>query len=358
MSDPDWLLAQAHPHRGALNNLPNRFAKHHSEREDDGWQLLVADSHPHTQVQQERVKTILSHNDSPDLPFHTTLNPYRGCEHGCIYCFARPSHAYWDLSPGLDFETRLIAKSNAVEVLKNTLQDPKYQVEPLALGANTDAYQPLESRLQTTRQLLEVLLDYRHPVGLVTKGALILRDLSLWQALAAQELASVRISLTTLDEDLRQRLEPRAATVSARLKVIERLSQAGVPVGVMLAPVIPALNEHELEQLLAAAANAGAKWAGYILLRLPLEVAPLFRDWLQQHYPQRAQHVMSLVQQSRDGKDYDARFGQRMRGQGKFAELLAQRFRLACKRYGLNEQAAPPLRTDLFQPPNQQFSLF
>ncbi|MDH2435847.1 PA0069 family radical SAM protein [Pokkaliibacter sp. MBI-7] len=345
---------QAMRHRGALNNPHNRFHGQSLEQVDDGWYHDAAEDQPSiaTEVRQETSKSILSRNTSPDIPFDVSLNPYRGCEHGCIYCFARPSHAYWDMSPGLDFETRLIYKHNAARLLEVTLQKPGYQCQVIALGANTDAYQPIESQYRLTRSLLEVCRRFKQPFSVVTKGALILRDLDILQEMASEQLCAVYISLTSLDDTLRSTLEPRAATVTARLRVIERLAKAGVPVGVMMAPIIPALNDVEIERLLQTAAGAGATSANYVLLRLPLEVSPLFQDWLQQHYPQRADHIMSLVRQTRDGKDYDPSFGTRMRGTGQFADLIAQRFRLACKRYGLNQRRLP-LDCSRFQAPGQ-----
>ncbi|MFP8965262.1 PA0069 family radical SAM protein [Pokkaliibacter sp. CJK22405] len=339
-------------HRGATYNPQNRFAIQQAEAIDDGWWQEEERPGIATQVMLENAKSIISKNTSPDIPFSQSINPYRGCEHGCIYCFARPSHAYWDMSPGLDFETRLIAKPNAAQLLEETFRKPGYECKSIALGANTDAYQPIESQHGITRQLLEVLQRYRHPFSIVTKSALILRDLDILEAMGKDRLCSVFISITTLDDDLRKRMEPRGSTVTARLKALERLSSAGIFTGVMFAPVIPALNDAELELTLKAAADAGAKSAGYVLLRLPHEVSPLFRDWLASHYPGKAQHVMSLVQQSRHGQDYDSRFGERMKGHGQFAELIAKRFRLATRRFGLNQQRLA-LDTSQFTPPGQ-----
>ena len=329
--------------RGSRNRLPGRFETTTNEAVDDGWcvddSVEFAAPALRTHIHQETARSILSRNTSPDVGFNVSLNPYRGCEHGCSYCFARPSHAYLNLSPGLDFETEIFAKTNAAQRLLHTLSRPGYQVEPIALGINTDAYQPVERRLQITRQCLQVLHDCRHPVSLITKNALIERDIDLLAAMAADNLVSVAFSLTTLDAHLSARLEPRATAPHARLRAITRLSAAGIPVSVMVAPVIPWINDAELEALLEAAWQAGARRAGYVLLRLPHEVAPLFRDWLQAHYPQRAAHVMSTVQQLRGGKDYDSAFGQRMRGQGVYAQLLARRFRLACQRLGYQASA-------------------
>lgn len=342
--------------RGALGNPHNRYAPTRTEAFDDGWDQEVP-ACAATEVRQEQVRTAISHNRSPDVGFDRSVNPYRGCEHGCIYCFARPTHAYWDLSPGIDFETRLIAKSNLVEVLEAQLGKPGYVPQPIALGINTDAYQPIERELQLTRRSLELLLRYRHPVHIVTKSALILRDLDLLQELASLKLVRVAFSLTTLDDSLKRIMEPRAAAPAARLRSMRRLHEAGVPVSVLCAPMIPMVNDRELEHLLEAAREAGAGSAGYALLRLPLEIADLFEQWLQTHFPERATHVMSLIRQCRGGKVYDSRFGSRMRGEGPFAELLAQRFRLASRRLGFGQE-----RFDLdctrFAPPGQQMSLF
>jgi len=344
--------------RGSHQYLPGRFESTTTEAVDDGWAAPEADTEsgpdprrPPTRVEEETARSVISRNSSPDVGFSLSLNPYRGCEHGCSYCFARPSHAYLNLSPGLDFETRIFAKTNAPEVLRRELAARGYRTQPIALGINTDAYQPAERRLQLTRRILEVLLECRHPVSLITKNALIERDLDLLQALAQQSLVHVHFSVTTLDAHLSARLEPRAAAPHARLRAMSRLHQAGVPVGVMFAPVIPWVNEHELEAVLEAAREAGAGNAGYVLLRLPHEVAPLFRDWLQAHFPQRAAHVMSAVQQMRGGRDYQAAFGERMRGQGPHAQLLARRFALACKRLGYGPRHWPGLDCSRFVPP-------
>ena len=286
------------------------------------------------------------------------MNPYRGCEHGCIYCFARPSHAYWDLSPGIDFETQLIAKTNLAERLEAELSKPGYQPQPIALGINTDGYQPIERQYQLTRQALEILLRYRHPVTLITKSALILRDLDLLVQLAERNLVRVAFSLTTLDDDLKRILEPRTAAPQARLRAMRTLHEHEVPVSALLAPMIPMINDHELEALLEAARDHGARSAGYTLLRLPLEIVELFEEWLQTHFPERAAHVMSLIRQSRGGKNYDSRFGIRMKGEGQFAELLAQRFRLARRRFGLERREGEGLDCSQFAPPGEQLGLF
>ncbi|WP_054916036.1 MULTISPECIES: PA0069 family radical SAM protein [Pseudomonas] len=342
--------------RGTAHNPHNRFAPARSVAEDDGWYQEVPLTQG-TEVRIETAKTIITRNTSPDLPFDRSINPYRGCEHGCIYCYARPSHAYWDLSPGLDFETKLIAKTNAAAVLEQQLSKKGYVCAPINLGSNTDPYQPIEREQQLTRRLLEVLLRYRHPVTIVTKGSLILRDLDLLAELAQQRLVSVMISLTTLDDELKRTLEPRAAAPKARLRAIRVMREAGVPVGVLCSPMIPMINDSELEHLLEAAKQAGALHAAYMLLRLPLEVAPLFEQWLQDHYPQRATHVLSLIRQSRGGELYDSRFGARMRGEGVFADLLAQRFDKAMRRLGLNRLEGHALDCSAFCPPGGQLSL-
>ncbi|HEK1691521.1 TPA: PA0069 family radical SAM protein [Pseudomonas putida] len=343
--------------RGTAHNPHNRFAPRHSVAEDDGWHQEVPLTQG-TEVRVETAKTIISRNTSPDLPFDRSINPYRGCEHGCIYCYARPSHAYWDLSPGLDFETKLIAKTNAAEVLAEQLRKPGYVCAPINLGANTDPYQPIEREHLLTRRLLEVLLRFRHPVTIVTKGSLVLRDLDLLAEMASQRLVRVMISLTTLDDGLKRVLEPRAASPNARLRAIRVLREAGVPVGVLCSPMIPMINDSELEHLLEAAKEAGAQNAAYMMLRLPLEVAPLFEQWLQDHYPQRASHVLSLIRQSRGGELYDSRFGARMRGEGIFAELLAQRFAKAMRKLGMEAREGQMLDCSAFCPPGGQMALF
>jgi DNA repair photolyase len=297
-------------------------------------------------------RSIISRNTSPDIPFSLSINPYQGCEHGCIYCYARPTHAYLDLSPGIDFETRLTYKRNAAALLERELARPGYECSCITLGANTDPYQPVEKEHRITRQLLEVLQRRRHPVAIITKGALVTRDIDILGEMAADGLCSVALSITTLDANLKRNLEPRAASGPARLAAVEALSSAGIPVTVLFAPVIPALNDSEMETILARSHSAGATAAAYILLRLPLEIRELFFEWLQHHYPLRAQHVISVLRQCRGGVDYDSRFGHRMRGTGAFAELLSQRFKVACKRLGLasGEGSGSAARTDLFTP--------
>ncbi len=343
--------------RGSTGYLPGRFAVTTPETVDDGWHEADTEgdivSAPQTELREEAARSVITRNQSPDIPFEQSLNPYRGCEHGCSYCFARPSHAYLDLSPGLDFETKIYAKTNAPEILRKELCKRGYRPSPISLGINTDAYQPVERRLQLTRRILEVLAETKHPVSLITKNALIERDLDLLAPMARENLVHVYLSITTLDNGLSSRLEPRASAPHSRLKAVKRLSEAGVPVGVMFAPVIPWVNDHELEAVLEAAHDAGATAAGYVLLRLPHEVAPLFRDWLQTHVPDRAAHVMSTVQQLRGGKDYDSRFGTRLRGEGVYADLLSRRFALALKRYGFEGRRHPPFDCTRFIPPRE-----
>jgi DNA repair photolyase len=305
-----------------------------------------------TILRPDRAKKILTRNSSPDVHFEQSINPYQGCEHGCVYCYARPSHAYYGLSAGLDFETQVFYKANAAQLLSQELARPGYQCRSIMLGANTDPWQPAESRLRITRSILEVLVQTRHPVSVITKGIGIERDIDLLADLARDGLANAFVSLPTLDNQLKRNLEPRAASPNARLRMIEKLTGAGIPVGVMLAPIIPALNDSEIESTLEAARQAGARRAAYVVLRLPYEVKDLFRDWLSAHYPERAAHIMAIVQDMRGGRDNDSRFGLRMRGQGRFADMIRQRFSLACRRLGFDtERGTSALRTDLFQPP-------
>ena len=343
--------SQAAQGRGAVSNPAGRFEALREEAFDDGWDSR--DPPPErvpTEVIIDRTKSIIARNDSPDIPFDRSINPYRGCEHGCIYCFARPSHAYLGFSPGLDFETKIVAKPEAAGLLRRELRKRGYEVGPLALGSNTDPYQPVERDLQITRQLLEVLSEARHPTGIVTKSALILRDLDIIVPMAKEGLAQVMVSVTTLRRDLARAMEPRAAAPARRLATIAALREAGVPVGVLASPMIPALNDSELEAILENAANAGAGSAGFILVRLPHELKELFSEWLETHVPTRAAHVESLIRDTRGGRLYEAKFGERMRGQGPYAELLANRFRVASRRYGLDRKH-PPFRLDLFRPP-------
>lgn len=338
--------------RGAVANPEGRFSERSYLPEDDGWWPdEAAPVAPTTQVSEETARSILSRNDSPDIPFAQSLNAYRGCEHGCFYCFARPSHSYLELSPGLDFETRLFAKTNAAERLRVELAKPGYVCSPIALGANTDPYQPIERRYRITRSVLEVLSECHHPFSIVTKNAMVERDLDLLVPMAQRGLVRVYLSVTTLDNRLAAKMEPRASAPHRRIETIRRLNEASVPTGVMFAPVIPMVNDRELEAVLAAASDAGARSAGYVVLRLPHELKTLVRDWLQQHLPLRAEHVMSLIRQMRGGKDYDADFGQRMRGQGIFAQLIQRRFRLASERHGFETARQLALDVSQFQPP-------
>jgi DNA repair photolyase len=329
------LGVQRYTGRGATTNATGRFEALTVERYDDDWYREEPPARLDETVLPDRARGLITTNDSPDIGFEASINPYRGCSHGCIYCFARPSHAYLGLSPGLDFETKLFYKADAVAVLEAELAKPRYVCKPIALGINTDGYQPLEKRLEVTRGILEVLVRCRHPVSIITKSTLILRDLELLQALARDRLVSVMVSVTSLNDDIKRTLEPRTASPEARLRVVRELSRAGVPCGVMVAPVIPAITDHEMEAILTAAADAGASSAGYVLLRLPNEIKQLFREWLAEHHPDRAKHVMSLMQQSRGGKDYDSRFGHRLRGTGPYADLLRTRFELATRKLGL-----------------------
>ncbi len=338
--------------RGALSNPAGRFERQDVAAVDDGWYVEAEPDSIVTTVEPDRARSIISRNDSPDIPFEQSINPYRGCEHGCIYCFARPSHGYLGLSAGIDFETRLFYKADAGRLLEAELARPGYVCKPITLGANTDPYQPVERRLRVTRAILEVLARVRHPVTLITKSALILRDLDLLTDLARDQLVHVAISITTLDPAIKRILEPRAAAPQARLRALAELRAAGIPTGVMVAPVIPALTDHEMEDILAAAAQGGAHSAGYIVVRLPHEITTLFQQWLTEHFPDRAAHVMSLIRSMRGGRDYDAAFGTRMRGTGPVAELLKARFRLACQRLGLQSGGRDTARpTHLFCPP-------
>jgi len=343
--------------RGATYNPGNRFRRDTREEVDDGWNTPAPDEGDEpaplrTTVTIQNARTIIARNDSPDIPFDRSINPYQGCEHGCVYCYARPSHAYLDLSPGLDFETRLFAKPDAALLLRRELSRPGYRCEPIALGTNTDPYQPIEREWKITRQILEVLAECEHPITITTKGVLVERDLDLLAPMAAKNLVRASVSIAMLDRDLARKLDPRAPTPQRRLEIIEALAKAGVPVGVNVAPVIPQLTDKDLEAILEAAASRGARSAMWTMLRLPREVKDLFRDWLAQHYPLRAEHVMSLVQQVRGGRDNDPAFGSRMRGQGLFADLIARRFALACKRLGLNEDRTLRLDTTRFRPPS------
>ena len=349
------------PGRGARTNRPGRFEAQDRVAVDDGWPGDEEALAPlRTEVREERPRSIITRNTSPDIGFDRSINPYRGCEHGCVYCFARPTHAYLNLSPGLDFETRLIARPGAGAVLERELRRKGYRPAVMAIGTNTDPYQPIERRYRVMREVLEVLAAFNHPVGIVTKGTGIERDIDLLAPMAAAGLAQVGVSVTTLDAGLARRMEPRVPAPARRLATIRRLSEAGVPVRVMVAPVVPGLTDPELEAILSAAKEAGARSAGWVMLRLPLEVAPLFRDWLSEHYPDRFNRVMGKVREMHGGQDYSPEWGKRMRGEGTYADLIAQRFRLATRRLGL-DTPLPALRTDLFAPPpraGDQLSLF
>src|ERR1700734_2931435 len=348
--------------RGAASNPPSRFDSLLVEQVDDGWYRDATPDSVAETVLPDSARGVITTNNSPDVGFDQSINPYRGCSHGCVYCFARPTHAYLGLSPGLDFETKLFYKADAVKILEAELAKRSYVCKPIALGINTDGYQPLEKRLQVTRGILAVLARCRHPVTIVTKSALIVRDLDLLTDLAKDKLVSVMVSVTSLTNDIKRTLEPRTASPQARLRVIQQLSEAGVPAGVLVAPVIPAITDHEMEDIMGAAREAGASRAGYVLLRLPHELKIIFRDWLAQHYPDRAKHVMSLINQSRGGKDYDSQFGTPIRGTGPYAELLRTRFELAKRKLGFaGADERYELDTSLFRPPvkaTPQLSLF
>jgi DNA repair photolyase len=342
--------------RGAASNPEGRFEtiRHHAE--DDGWQHAVLDEdapRPRTEVTEEHARSVITHNDSPDIHFSQAMNPYRGCEHGCVYCFARPSHSYLNLSPGLDFETKLRAKTNFAEVLRTELAKPGYVVNPINIGSNTDPYQPIEKRWRLTRAALEVLAECHHPCTIVTKNALVERDLDILVPMARERLVQVLVSVSSLDNHLAAKLEPRASAPHRRLKAIRTLAEAGVPVGVLVAPIIPALNDNDMEAVIEQAADAGASCAGYTVLRLPFELKALFREWLALHAPQRAAHVMSLVQQMHHGRDYDSNFATRMKGDGVFAQLLRRRFEIACRRHRLGRTRELAMDTSRFVPPRK-----
>ena len=346
--------------RGADSNRAGRFEATGREAFDDGWDMAEEDRLVATDVRLERPRSALTYQKSPDLPFDRSINPYRGCEHGCIYCYARPTHAYLNLSPGLDFETKLIARPGIAAVLETELRRAAYKVAPIAIGTNTDPYQPIERDYGVMREVLQVLAAFRHPVWITTRGTLIERDIDILAPMAAQRLASVSISVTTLDADLARKMEPRAPAPKRRLAVIRALSAADIPVRVQVSPLVPGLTDHELEAVMAAAAEAGASHATSIPLRLPREVAALFRDWIETTFPDRAAHVMNRVRELHGGRDYDPQFGIRMTGQGIWAELIERRKQVARRRYGL-ERGLPKLRSDLFAVPpkaGDQLSLF
>ena len=358
--DGEGVAPKALRGRGAVTNKTGRFEKEARTAVDDGWDTLGEIEALRTEVHTERPRNIITRNDSPDISFDRSINPYRGCEHGCIYCFARPTHAYMGLSPGLDFETRLFVKEGAAQLLQRELSAPSYQPRTIAIGTNTDPYQPIERTYRTMRSILEVLSAANHPVGIVTKSALVQRDIDILGPMAARGLAKVALSVTTLDPVLARRMEPRAASPEKRLETIERLAEAGIPTGVMVAPVIPAINDEEIETILTRAHARGAREAGYVALRLPHEARELFAEWLIEHYPGKARHVLSLVREMREGKLYDATFGKRMSGTGPYAWMIGRRFEIALEKIGYAKTRAR-LRTDLFQPPahaGQQLSLF
>ncbi|MBI1416889.1 MAG: PA0069 family radical SAM protein [Limimaricola sp.] len=346
--------------RAAVTNPANRFDRLHAQAVDDGW-ARDDDLPPlRTTISEEKPRSVLTYNTSPDLPFDRSINPYRGCEHGCIYCFARPSHAYLGLSPGLDFETRLVARPSAPEVLAKELRAAGYKVRPIAIGTNTDPYQPIERDRKIMRGVLEVLRDFNHPVAIVTKGSLIERDIDILGPMAAQGLVRVGISVTSLDPATSRAMKPRAPAPARRLRAMSVLAGAGIPVRAMIAPVVPALTDHEMEAIMEAVKASGATSASFIVLRLPREVSVLFRDWLAERYPDRAARVMGRVRELHGGQDYDPAFGRRMTGQGEWAALLKRRFTVAAARLGLDAKQ-PPLRCDLFRPPpraGDQLSLF
>ena len=345
--------------RGVLSNHTNRFERLVAMAVDDGWARDEELPVLRTEVREERPRRVISRNTSPDLSFDRSINPYRGCEHGCVYCFARPSHAYLGLSPGLDFETQLIVRPDAPEVLRRELAAKSYVPDVIAIGTNTDAYQPIERDRGIMRGILEVLAAHNHPVAIVTKGTLIERDIDILGPMAARGLARVGISVTTLDAGVSRAMEPRVPGPKRRLRTIRRLAEAGVPVRVMVSPVVPALTDHELEAILEQAAEAGAIAASSIVLRLPREVADLFREWVEEAFPDRAKRIMGRVRELHGGKEYDPAFGTRMRGQGEWARLMRMRFQAACRRLGLEERL-PPLRCDLFEVPGRarQLDLF
>ena len=361
MNAPESTAPDPRPRRarGASTNATGRFERHDRIAFDDGWEIEEDRPLLRTEIRHDASRSVIVRNTSPDVPFDRSINPYRGCEHGCIYCFARPSHAFLGLSPGLDFETRILAKPDAATLLRNELRRPGYKPATIAMGTNTDPYQPAEKRLKIMRQILEVLCAFQHPLAIVTKGGLIRRDIDILGTMAAKNLAAVGVSLTTLDPDLSRALEPRAAAPKTRLATISALADAGIPVRAMIAPVIPGLTDHEMENLVAQAARAGATTATYITIRLPLEITELFQEWLSEHRPARAARVMARIRELHGGQDYDPTFGKRMRGEGPLADLLNRRFKLACRKRRL-AQNSPELTTDLFHVPGraEQLSLF
>ena len=344
--------ATVHKGRGATLNPESRYLHTTSVPVDDGWSLQQEpDPAPATEFFPDRTVRLITRNASPDVPFDRSINAYKGCEHGCVYCFARPTHAYLDLSPGLDFETKIFYKTNVRERLIEELSARSYRCRPIAMGTNTDPYQPVEKRMRITRSVLEVAAECRHPVSIVTKNALVLRDLDVLEELASNDLVSVMLSVTTLSNALKVKLEPRTASPSARLRAVAGLNRRGVPVGIMVAPIIPFINDHEIEAIVERAAAAGAAVAGHTLIRLPLEVEALFEAWLKEHYPLKAKRVLAAIHDAHGGRAYNSEWGERMRGKGPLADLLAARMASARRRHGLAGQRMPPLRTDLFKPP-------
>ena len=344
------MQSTVHKGRGAVSSTPGRFESRAIEADID-----IPARAPETVLTATRARSIISHNQSPDIPFNHSINPYQGCEHGCVYCYARPSHSYLDLSPGLDFETKIFYKSNAVDTLLAEWEKPAYVCEPITIGANTDPYQPAEKDLGITRKLLETFLEHRHPVSLITKGGLMSRDLDVIAALAERNLASVAISVPTMDSALKRILEPRVPAAAVRFRLMADLKAAGVPVSLLMAPIIPAVNDHEIEAVVETAANHGATQAAWILLRLPHELREIFRDWLAVHMPDRAAHVLSLLRQASGGKDYDNRFGRRQTGRGPYAGMIRDRFRAACRRYGIsNSEGRQTLDCSQFRRPGQR----
>ena len=361
LDDTVGVHADARRGRGAVSNAAGRYEREGRMAVDDGWENLDEPPPPlRTQVIRDSTRTIIARNRSPDIPFDRSINPYRGCEHGCIYCFARPTHAYLGLSPGIDFESKIFAKPNAAVLLEKELRATRYRCRALAMGTNTDPYQPTERHFKITRSILAVLARFQHPVGIVTKSALITRDIDILAPMAAENLAKVAVSITSLDHLLVRKMEPRASTPARRLEALSQLTAAGIPTASLFAPVIPGLNDHELERVLATAKQAGATAAGYVMLRLPLEVKDLFQEWLAAEAPGRASRVMSLVRAMRSGRDYDPKWSERMRGTGPIADAIADRFRLACKRLGFKGRH-PPLDTNKFAHPptaGEQLALF
>jgi DNA repair photolyase len=359
-AEPETVQPERRRGRGAVSNKSGRFEPEARVEADDGWGSLEELEALRTETHIERPRTIITRNDSPDISFDRSINPYRGCEHGCVYCFARPTHAYMGLSPGLDFETKLFVKEGAAALLKRELSAPGYQCKTIAIGTNTDPYQPIERTHRVMRSVLEVLAAANHPVGIVTKSALVQRDIDILGPMAAKGLAKVAISVTSLDPQLARKMEPRASSPEKRLETIEKLAAAGIPTGVMVAPIVPAINDAEIEAILTRAHARGAREAGYIMLRLPLEVRDLFSEWLVEHYPAKVRHVLSLVRDVREGKLYDATFGKRMSGTGPYAWMIGRRFEMAVEKIGFAKTRVR-LRTDLFAPParaGQQLSLF